>query len=128
MKVKGNIIKARILFVTERLDAAIVKVVGGGKTQVFEEIGRASAKANLSGVHKGMLVPGDPDAFMKKADMFYRFYYDTGHREYESTGPKSGILTTKDAESDTAADALRCHCHYLCRGLPVPEPNRSSTQ
>jgi uncharacterized protein (TIGR02265 family) len=142
MKVKGNIVKARVKFVktqfgeeawekvlascsdddrkllggiitnsawfpfdvAERLDKAIVDVLGGGQTRVFEQIGRASARENLGGVHKGMLTPGDPEAFMKKADMVYRFYYDTGHREYEPTGPTSGILTTYNAETFSTAD------------------------
>ncbi|MCP4901682.1 MAG: DUF2378 family protein [bacterium] len=142
MKVKGNILKARIAFVGQhfgedawanvlaamsdddekqlsgiitnsgwypfdvaaRLDEAIVKVLGSGRTQVFEDIGKASARANLGSVHKGMLTPGDPAAFMAKADMIYRFYYDTGNREYEPTGPKSGVLTTHGAETFSAAD------------------------
>lgn len=151
MKVKGNIVKARVEFVAQqfgegawakvlgsmpaedqkvlggiltntawypfevadRLDRAIVDVLGGGRTEVFQDIGRASAKANLGGVHRGMLTPGDPQAFMVKADMIYRFYYDVGHRDYEATGPTSGVLTTHDAETFSAADCATVIGWYL---------------
>jgi hypothetical protein len=43
---------------------------------------------------------------MRKADMIYKFYYDTGRREYEETGKNSGVLTTYDAETYSAPDCL----------------------
>lgn len=142
MKVKGNIVRARIDFVekqfgvgawkkvldamspddqkvlggiitnsawypfdvAERLDRAIVDVLGEGRTEIFEDIGRASARTNLGGVHKGMLTPGDPEAFLKKADMIYRFYYDIGRRDFQPTGPSSGVITTSGAETFSIAD------------------------
>ncbi len=88
----------------ERLDKAIVSGVAGGDTRVFEEIGRASARANLAGVHGSFLEPRDPQKFMAKAPMIYRFYYDTGHRTWEPTGPTSGILTTFESETFSTAD------------------------
>lgn len=87
-----------------RLDEAIVKVLGGGNTKLFEEMGRASARENLTGVHSNLVASGDPQAFMKKANVIYRFYYDVGHREYEETGPTEGTLTTYDAETFSVAD------------------------
>ncbi len=88
----------------DRLDKAIVSVVGGGDMRVFEEIGRASARENLAGVHGSFLEPRDPQKFMAKAPMIYRFYYDTGRRTWESTGPTSGILTTYESETFSTAD------------------------
>jgi uncharacterized protein (TIGR02265 family) len=142
MKVKGNILKARIAFVKERfgqaslekvlaslpqsdqdlliravvsagwydfalgerLDNAIVSVLGGGDTRIFEEMGRASARENLAGVHSHFLEPRDPQKFMAKAPMVYRLYYDTGHRTWEPTGPTSGILTTFESETFSTPD------------------------
>lgn len=142
MKVKGNVLKARAAFVTERfgeaawtrvvdslpeedralfrgailnvgwydfaqarrLDEAIVQVLGEGDTRLFEAMGRASAVENLTGVHSNLLTPGDPQAFMSKAQTIYRFYYDVGRRSYEATGPTEGLLTTHDAETFSAAD------------------------
>ncbi len=144
MKVKGNIVKAREVFVRERfgddswervlaalpeadrkvltgivtnsawfdfemarrLDDAIVSVLGHGRTEVFEEIGRASAVANLTTVHKRLLAPGNPQEFMAKANLIYQFYYDRGRRTYEATGPTSGVMTTYDAETFSQMDCL----------------------
>ncbi len=141
MKVKGNIIRARIAFVKDRfgddawqkvlaalpeadrkqlgsvmgvtwlefelgdrLDKAIVAVLGGGNTQVFEDMGRASARENLGGPHSSFLQPPDPQKFLSKAALIYRFYYDTGQRTYEQTGPTSGVLTTTGSETFSIAD------------------------
>jgi uncharacterized protein (TIGR02265 family) len=142
MKVKGNIIKARQAFVTQRfgeagwervlaslspddrkvfggtilnvgwfdfaqatrLDEAIVNVLGGGNTTLFEEMGRTSARENLAGVHRNMVTPGDPQAFMSKAQIVYRFYYDVGRRTYEQTAPTEGVMTTYEAETFSTAD------------------------
>jgi uncharacterized protein (TIGR02265 family) len=88
----------------ERLDRAIVNVIGGGRAYFFERIGEASADANLSGVHRKFLIQGDPHAFLAQAPMIYSFYYDQGRREYESAGPRQAILTTHDAEVFSTAD------------------------
>lgn len=90
----------------ERLDQAIVDELGGGDQSIFEEIGAKSARRSLLKVHKSFLTKDDPQAFMKKADMIYKFYYDTGYREYEETGPTSGIMTTHEAETFSAPDCL----------------------
>ena len=78
----------------ERLDRAIVNVLGEGKEKIFEDIGAKSAQRSLTKVHKSFLTPGDPQAFLKKVDVIYKFYYDTGRREYAQTGPNSGVMTT----------------------------------
>jgi len=90
----------------KRLDDAIVATLGQGRTVVFEEIGRASAVANLTTVHQRLLAPGNPQQFMEKADLIYRFYYDKGYRTYEPTGPSAGILTTHEAETFSQMDCL----------------------
>jgi uncharacterized protein (TIGR02265 family) len=92
--------------VGQRLDAAIVKVLGNGDQGVFKRMGAASAQANLTTVHKNFLVPGNPQGFLAHAPIIYRFYYDTGRREYESTGPHSGVLTTYDADTFSKVDCL----------------------
>lgn len=89
-----------------RLDKAIVEVLGGGNPDIFKKIGIQSAKRGLTKVHKTFLAPGDPQAFMKKAPLIYKFYYDTGYREYEATGEDSGILTTHEAETFSEPDCL----------------------
>ena len=92
--------------VGERLDAAIVRVLGGGKTDVFERLGEASADANLTTLHRNFLTPGKPHVFLGKAPQIYRFYYETGSREYAQTGERSGTITTHDAETFSTPDCL----------------------
>lgn len=90
--------------VGDRLDKAIVKALGGGDTKVFREMGRASARENLTKVHTSFLEPRDPLKFMAKAPIIYRFYYDTGQRAWQQTGPTSGVLTTTGSETFSTAD------------------------
>ncbi|HVO76523.1 MAG TPA: TIGR02265 family protein [Candidatus Bathyarchaeia archaeon] len=90
----------------ERLDRAIVSVLGDGQEKIFEDIGAKSAQRSLVKVHKSFLTPGDPQAFLSKADVIYKFYYDTGRREYTPTGPNSGVMTTYEAKTFSVADCL----------------------
>ncbi|MCK4537639.1 MAG: hypothetical protein KAV42_02450 [Candidatus Krumholzibacteria bacterium] len=92
--------------VGERLDKAIVGILGGGDGGIFRKIGVQSAQRSLTKVHKAFLTPGDPQAFMKKSSIIYKFYYDTGYREYQETGPNSGIVTTYEAETFSHPDCL----------------------
>jgi uncharacterized protein (TIGR02265 family) len=92
--------------VGEHLDRAIVDVLGDGSNRIFEEIGVKSAQRNLKKEHRTFITPGDPQAFMKKAGIIYKFYYDKGRREYEETGPTSGVITTYEAETYSAPDCL----------------------
>ena len=89
-----------------RLDDAIVRILGRGNPKIFEGIGAASARENLATVHKSFLAPGNPQAFMAKAPIIYGFYYDTGRRTYEATGPNSCVLTTYDADTYSSVDCL----------------------
>lgn len=90
----------------ERLDDAIVRVLAAGDRQFFERLGEASAEKNLTTVHKGFLNDRDPHAFLAKAPVIYRMYYESGRREYERTGDRAGMLTTFDAETFSAPDCL----------------------
>ena len=90
----------------KRLDDAIVRVLGGGRTDFFERLGEASAAKNLGSLHSGYITPGDPHAFLAKAPAIYSLYYESGRREYRKTGPTSAMLTTYDAETYSAPDCL----------------------
>lgn len=89
-----------------RLDEAIVEVLGDGARSLFEAIGAGSARENLGGPHEHFLIQGDPQAFMAKADRIYDFYYDAGHRTWEPTGPRSGVMTTYEADTFSETDCL----------------------
>jgi uncharacterized protein (TIGR02265 family) len=88
----------------QRLDQAIVDELGRGRPTFFEKLGEASAEKNLSTVHKGFLVVGNPQAFLERAPTIYSFYYDQGRREYTKLGPNEAQLTTHDAETFSVAD------------------------
>lgn len=88
----------------ERLDKVIVEVLGRGNAAVFEAIGAQSAEENLARLHRNFIVPGDPQAFLAKTSLIYGFYYSSGRREYEATGPTSGIITTYDADTVSETD------------------------
>ncbi|HEX5387837.1 MAG TPA: TIGR02265 family protein [Gemmatimonadales bacterium] len=112
----------------KRLDDAIVRVLGEGRPEFFERLGAASAEKNLGSLHSGYLSPGDPQAFLAKAPAIYALYYETGRREYQPTGEKSGVLTTRDAETFSAPDCLTVIGWYkraleMCgaRGVNVTE-------
>ena len=90
----------------QHLDDAIVKVIGKGDARLFEEMGAASAKQNLSGIQKFYLDPGNPQGFMLRAPLIYHVYYDKGWRDYKPTGPTSGVMTTYEAETYSAADCM----------------------
>lgn len=90
------------------LDEAIVQELGGGRSDFFEKLGEASAEKNLGpgGVHRGFLVPGDPQAFLAKTPLIYAYYYDQGRRDYQKTGEQEAVLTTREAETFSAPDCL----------------------
>lgn len=88
------------------LDAAIVNILAGGRQAVFENLGETSARENLTGVHKDFLVHGDPQAFMKRAPMFYKFYYDEGTCAWEASGPTSGAVTVAGTRGASLVDCL----------------------
>lgn len=90
----------------ERLDAAIVEVLGDGDKAIFEEIGRWSAKKNLTGPHKAFAARQNAGRLLAASDRIYGLYYDVGHRSYEETGPTSGIITTFEAETFSETDCL----------------------
>ncbi len=92
--------------VGRRLDDAIVRVLGDGRPEVFERLGEASADRNLAKLQRSFITQGNPQAFLAKAQTIYALYYETGRREYEKTGERSGILTTFDAETFSAPDCL----------------------
>jgi uncharacterized protein (TIGR02265 family) len=91
---------------SQRLDAATAKVLGRGDKKSFLDLGRASADANLTTVHKAYVRAGNPHHLLSFAPQIYKQYYDKGHRTYEQLSPTSGVLRTFEAEGVTANDCL----------------------
>jgi uncharacterized protein (TIGR02265 family) len=92
--------------ISKEMDQAIVDVLGGGDLDIFKRIGAWSARANLTGPHRAFVSAGNPQALLALTDRIYKFYYDTGYREYEETGPDSGIMTTYEADVFSENDCL----------------------
>lgn len=107
-KIKGTIMPSNwyTFEIGNRIDKAIVQVLGNGKESFFEELGAESARRILTKEHKSFIVNSDPQAFMKKAGLIYKFYYDTGTRDYKETGPFSGVITTYDSDTFSIPDCL----------------------
>jgi hypothetical protein len=104
----GNLLSTRWypFSVNMDLDATIVKVLGGGNASIFKAIGAASASENLGGPHRPFLAPGNPELFLSRTASIYSFYYDIGRRDYEPSGPNSGVMTTFGGETTSKNDCL----------------------
>jgi uncharacterized protein (TIGR02265 family) len=89
-----------------RLDDAIASELGTKGAEFFRKLGRDSAEKNLAGVHKALLIRGDPHAFLAQSPLIYKLYYDRGRREYERVGPQEAVLTTYEAPSASATECL----------------------
>lgn len=87
-----------------RLDDAIAQELGSRGLEFFRKLGRDSADKNLGGVHKALLIRGDPHAFLAQSPIIYKLYYDVGRRTYERAGDLEAILTTHDAPSASAVE------------------------
>jgi uncharacterized protein (TIGR02265 family) len=89
-----------------RLDDAIAAELGAKGAEFFRKLGRDSADKNLVGVHKSLLIRGDPHAFLAQSPLIYKLYYDRGRRVYERVGPKEAVLTTYDAPIASNTECL----------------------
>ncbi len=92
--------------VEERLDEAIIRVIGGRSEEAFRELGRQSAVQNLAKFQTAFLKGKNPQSFLAQTPSIYRIYYDAGSREYHATGETSGTLLTTGAENVTYGDCL----------------------
>jgi uncharacterized protein (TIGR02265 family) len=90
-----------------RLDGAIADALSpGNPSEIFLEMGRASAETNLNGPQAPFVKKGDPHYLLRNAPQVYSAYHDTGRRTYEQAGERAAILRTFDAEIVDARDCL----------------------
>ena len=90
-----------------RLDEAIAAELWPGEPErAFLEMGRASAETNLRGTQAAFVKEGDPHHLLGFTETIYAYYYGTGRRTYEKTGPHSATLVTHDAPPATPGDCL----------------------
>lgn len=71
------------------VDRAIAKLAGGDPESVFEELGRHSARRNLSGVYRSF-IQGEPHKFFTDMALLHTRFQNFGVSTYEQTGEHSG--------------------------------------
>lgn len=77
------------------IDKAIAKVAGGDPTATWTELGRHSARQNLSGVYK-TFVSAEPHRFFEEASHLHDRFQSFGKPVYERTGDRSGKMRMED--------------------------------
>ncbi len=92
--------------VNARLDASIVRIIGGPAEKAFWKLGRQSAEQNLDKFQGNYVKGKTPATFLEQTPSIYKLYYQIGSREFRPTGATSGILITHDAENVTEGDCL----------------------
>jgi uncharacterized protein (TIGR02265 family) len=94
----------------QRLEASIVAVFGhGNRAELFRDMGRAAATANLTGngTQRVYLRPGDPHFVLKNSPHVYATSHSSGRRTYEQVGEHAAVLKTADcADRPNIEDCL----------------------
>jgi hypothetical protein len=110
ISIKGSVLRTRRAFVQDAApDGGLDRVLGRlteKERDVLTSLLASTWYLGPGGVHRGFLVPGDPQAFLAKAPLIYSYYYDAGRRDYEKVGEKEALLSTRDAETFSAPDCL----------------------
>jgi uncharacterized protein (TIGR02265 family) len=89
------------------LEAAMVAALRyASRTELFVEMGRATASANLTGTgsQRVYVRAGDPHFLLRHSPYIYASSHTSGSRSYEPTGEHSAVLRT------TRPDVLREDC------------------
>jgi hypothetical protein len=56
----------------------VAELVGAGQRDVWEFLGRSSARNDLQGIYRKLLKLGDPDATLRRGPALWQAYHDTG--------------------------------------------------
>ncbi len=101
-----------------RLDEAISKVIEpGNPVEAYRRLGRESAEANLTSVHKTFVFGDNPHKVLKRYPSVRRTYYTDGTGTYEKTGEKSGHLKLEDSDFTLQDDESTAG--YFERGIEL---------
>lgn len=74
-----------------QVDRAVAKLTGGESEHVFEELGRHSARRNLSGVYRSF-IQGEPHKFFGDMALLHTRFQNFGNSLYERTGERTGRI------------------------------------
>ncbi|HME68461.1 MAG TPA: DUF2378 family protein [Myxococcota bacterium] len=64
----------------------VAELVGTGHRDVWEFLGRASARNDLQGIYRNMLRLGDPDGTLRRGPALWQAYHDSGAVSVEWEG------------------------------------------
>jgi predicted hydrocarbon binding protein len=73
------------------IDKAIASRAGGDPEETFLELGRHSARKNLSGVYRSF-ISSEPHRFFEKSSLLHDRFQSFGNAVYERTGERSGRM------------------------------------
>lgn len=79
------------------IDRAIAAALGGDERAAIVDLGRQSARLNLSTIYRSYRKQ-DPHAFFDAATRIRGQYMDFGHEQYERTGTTSGRISLADCQ------------------------------
>lgn len=116
----GNIIVLSFypLVLNARLDEAIAKATDpDNPIRVYRTLGRASADANLTSVHKTFIMGDNPHRVLKRYPSVRKIYYSDGSGHYEKIGEKEGYLQLKDSSFTLEDDESTAG--YFERGIEL---------
>lgn len=119
-KLKGIIIPSSSydLSLNARLDSAIASIISPtNPVQVFRDLGRASAEANLTNIHKTFIKGDSPHNVLKKYPSVRNVYYSDGTGHYEKTGEREGYLKLVGADFTLEDDESTAG--YFERGIEL---------
>ena len=106
-----------------RIDRAIAAAAGGDAEQVYEALGRSSARVNLAGLSHGY-DPEQPHRLFQSMDVLHRTFQDFGRSHYERTGPRAGRIRIEHYEEYSPVFCLGGRGYYAeaLRTLEMPGP------
>jgi len=106
-----------------RIDRALAAAAGGDAEEVYEALGRYSARVNLAGLHHGY-DPEQPHRLFQSMDVLHRTFQDFGRSHYERTGPRAGRIRIEhyDEYSPVFCTGGRGYYAEALRTLEAPGP------
>jgi uncharacterized protein (TIGR02265 family) len=105
-----------------RLEAGIASVLEhGSHDDLFLDIGRAAATANLTGngTQRVYVSPGDPHFLLKHSPGIYASYFNFGHRTYQSVGDHCAIVRTTKPFSGAHPEECVITSGWLVRAIEI---------
>jgi uncharacterized protein (TIGR02265 family) len=105
-----------------RFEASIAAVLQHQtERELFLDIGRAAATANLTGrgAQRVYVQPGDPQSLLRHTPSIYASYFSFGHRTYESTGEHSAVVRTTKPFADANAEECLITAGWLARAIEI---------